>query len=508
MRAFLITLFIVSSLSAQAPPTFIDTNRTQKVKETFAVVDRIYKEYAEQRHMPGLVYGVVVDDQLVYSGNFGFTNVQKKIPANSQSLFRIASMSKSVTAVAILQLRDAGKLQLDDPVSKFILEMNSLRYLTTDAPAITIRHLLIHATGLPEDNPWGDRQLDNTDAELLQLIANGVSFSNVPEIAFEYSNLGFALLGRIVAVASGKSFDVYTRENIFMPLGMNNTIWEFSEGPAERLALGYDWIDDASVDVPLLHHGSYGSMGGLITSIEDFTTYVAMHMSAWPPRNDADHGPLKRSSLREMHQPWRFDRVLPRFKYPSGRDCPSATAYGYGLRWMEDCRGRVNIGHSGGLPGFGSNWTMFPEYGIAVMSFDNITYGGTSTINLAVLDTIITLAGLEPRKLPASDILKRRQQELANILPDWENAEQSGLFAENFFLDFRISDLKKRTKEIFETAGKIVGMKMIVPENQLRGTFVIEGEKMDIEVYFTLTPEKNPLIQFARVRSVRKEEMK
>jgi CubicO group peptidase (beta-lactamase class C family) len=243
-------------------------------------------------------------------------------------------------------------------------------------------------------------------------------------------------------------------------------------------------------------------MGGLITSIEDFKNYVALHLSAWPPRSDPDTGPLKRSSLREMHQPWRLASVMPDFEYPNGRACPSARAYGYGLRWQEDCDGRVMIGHTGGLPGFGSNWMMLPEYGLAVMSFDNRTYGGTSTLNTAVLDSIIVLAGLQPRQLPAPDILTVRRDQLVELWPDWEGAEASGIFADNFFMDFRLSDIVAATRELSEEAGEITGVGEVVPENQLRGTFMLYGENKNLQVFFTLSPELDPLIQHVNIKRV------
>lgn len=505
MRMVLLPLFFASSLVAQKPAVFTDSGRAEKVKGTGTVVEQMFKDYMDKQHMPGLVYGVVLDGKLLYAGGFGYANLEKQHKAEPTSVFRIASMSKSFTALSILQLRDAGKLSLDDPASKYLPEMRNMELLTTDAPEITIRHLLTHGSGLPEDNPWGDRQLSDTDQDLRKLMADGPSFSNVPGIAYEYSNVGFALLGQIVQVVSGQDYETYTTEHIFKPLGMNNTVWEYTKAPEEKLALGYNWVDDAYVNIPLLHHGSYGAMGGLITSIEDLSKYVAMHLAAWPPRSDDDLAPLQRSSLREMHHPWRIAEVNARFRYPSGRVCASATAYAYGLRWMEDCEGVVNVGHSGGLPGFGSNWTMMPQYGLGIMSFDNRTYGGTSTLNLGVLDSILAMTGLAKMKLPASDILKQRQAEIVKLLPGWVGAESSGLFAENFFLDYRIQDVERRSKEIFEEAGKIVNVKTIVPENQLRGTFVMEGEKKNIQVFFTLTPEKNPLIQQLRLRAVEKE---
>jgi hypothetical protein len=123
-------------------------------------------------------------------------------------------------------------------------------------------------------------------------------------------------------------------------------------------------------------------------------------------------------------------------------------------------------------------------------------------INNLVLDTLIKIAELKPRQIPPSSILEKRKNELVTLLPDWKNAEQSGIFAENFFPDYPIDSLKKQAKEIFAKAGKIISIKEMKPENQLRGTFVIEGEQSDIMIYFTLSPENPPLIQEYRIREL------
>jgi len=476
----------------------------QKIEAAFPVIDKVYQEHATQSHFPGFVYGIVVDGKLVHTGNMGYTDVSKKTVATKQSLFRIASMSKSFTAVAVLQLRDAGKLNLDDRADKYIPEMKKMKLLTADAPAITIRHLLTHAAGFPEDNPWGDRQLADTNDELLQLVQSPVSFSNAPGIAYEYSNLGITLLGYLIQKVSGKTYQQYINENIFKPLGMTHTKWEYTEIPADKLAHGYRWRDGKWIDEPLLHDGAYGAMGGLITSIEDFSKYMALHIAAWPPKDDTDNGPLKRSSIREMHRPWNISGFAPQHKYASGRPCGTVSAYCYGLNWTRDCENRVYVGHSGGLPGFGSNWRFLPEYGVGVVCFANLTYASTVPINLKVLDTLIVSAQLKPRQLPASAILKQRQKELTQLLPNWETAEKSGLFAENFFADYVLNDLKNESKTLFEKVGKIVSIKEIIPENQLRGSYTLEGEKANLKVSFTLTPENRPLIQEYHIGEVKK----
>src|SRR5204862_2973983 len=137
---------------------------------------------------------VVLDGKLIHTGAVGFANVEKKIPAAADSRFRIASMTKSFTALAILKLRDAGKLSLADPVEKFLPEFRNVAPLTADAPLITVRHLLTMTPGFPEDNPWGDRQLAVSIKDFSTFVSGGVSLSNAPGISFEYSNFAFALL--------------------------------------------------------------------------------------------------------------------------------------------------------------------------------------------------------------------------------------------------------------------------------------------------------------------------
>ena len=168
-------------------------------------------------------------------------------------------------------------------------------------------------------------------------------------------------------------------------------------------------------------------MGGMITSVESFSKYVALHQSAWPVRNDLESGPVKRSSIREMQQPWRFAALNTSYKYPSGRECAMASAYAYGLRWSKDCEGRETVGHTGGLPGFGSNWVILPEYGIGVILFANVTYAPTSLANTMVLDTVIRMAQLKPRQLPPSKILTQRRDELVKLMPDFANAIHSDI---------------------------------------------------------------------------------
>jgi len=474
---------------------FADIDRLKNLDQCWPVLDKMFTEYAEKNHLPGGIYGVVADGKLVHNFSYGYLDVIKKIPASSTSVFRIASMTKSFTAMAILKLRDEGKLRLDDPAYKYIPELKGQHYPTSDAADITIRNLLTHGAGFPEDNPWGDRQLANTDEELIDLVKKGIRFSNDPGQSFEYSNLGFTLLGYIIKKVSGMRYEDYISQNILKPLGMNHTYWEYSNVPENELAKGYKWTGDRWVEQMMLHDGAYGAMGGMMTTIEDFSKYVSLHLSAWPPRNEVEKGPVKRSSIREMQFPWNFSGISINYKNAAGQSCPISNAYGYGLGVSIFCDRKVAVGHSGGLPGFGSHWRIFPEYGIGIISFANRTYSPMGGFDGPAMDSILSITHLTPRQLPPSDILSQRKNEIVALLPGWVNAKSNPIFAMNFFMDNPLEIMKTQSVAAFEKAGKIIHVGDVVPENQMRGYFILEGEKANIRIFFTLTPEQDPKIQ-------------
>jgi len=483
----------VSYSTSYQAPVFKDDNRVEKIQSIAPELQKLMEQHIKDRNIPGVAYGIVVDNQLVLASSSGLINLESKTPATPQSAFRIASMTKSFTAMAIMKLRDEGKLRLNDPASTYIPEMASLEYLTADAPVIDIQNLLTMTTGFPEDNPWGDRQLDEPETMLLDLIKEGVFFSNAPSYAYEYSNTGYALLGSIIARVSGKSYQTYIQENIFQPLGMNDTYWEIDNVPKKQLAIGYRWEDEQWKLEPMLHDGSYGSMGGLITSIEDFSKYVSFHLSAWPPRSSEDNGPIKRSSLREMQTP-QFSRLYPNATNFDGETCAYMSGYGYGLGIAEYCNGLRRVSHGGALPGFGSNYVFFPEYGVGVMAFCNLTYTTPYPFN-KIGKLLFETLELTPRELPVSDILIERQKQVADLIQDWGSALESGILAENFYLDKSHEHRKLEISALLEKAGTVQSVGELEPYNQLRGSFDMETENGSLRVFFTLSPENTPKVQ-------------
>ncbi|HMS67120.1 MAG TPA: serine hydrolase domain-containing protein [Saprospiraceae bacterium] len=225
-------------------PVFTNDDRTEKIKSMETEIQEMIQAHAKSSNIPGIAYGIVVDGELIISSATGLMNLEKNKAATTKSSFRIASMTKSFTAMAIMKLRDEGKLSLSDPASKYLPEMAKLNYLTKDAPIIEIANLLTMTAGFPEDNPWGDRQLHQPDQMLTKLLKDGISFSNASSYQFEYSNTGYAILGHIVSKVSGMPFQKYIDTNILKPLGMNHTYWEYDVVPKSN----WYWVTDGKMN--------------------------------------------------------------------------------------------------------------------------------------------------------------------------------------------------------------------------------------------------------------------
>lgn len=479
--------------TAYQPFYFKDNDRLNNIRGLEPLIHKVFENLSANKKIPGIAYGIVVDDSLIIASSIGQININKKNSSTIESSFRIASMTKSFTAMSILKLRDEGKLSLDDPISTYIPEMSDLIYPTKDSRIIDIRNLLTMTAGLPEDNCWADRKLDETNEMLKTIVQQGLSFSTIPSTNYEYSNLSYALLGNIISSVSGIPYQDYIRNNILLPLGMNQTYWEFDSVPSNKLALGYRWEEGQYNLEPMLHDGSFGSIGGLITSIVDFSKYVSFQLSAWPARNDEETGPIRRSSLREM-QTSQFASLNANDKNFNGDLCATISGYGYGLGISKDCNGVTRVSHGGALPGFSSNYIFYPKYGIGIIAFGNLS--NSNPLPKDEIEKLLFEKGqIKPRKFPTPEILAHRQEQVLELIQTWDTHLEQQIVSENLYMDESREQRIEQIQKMFKKAGDIVEIKKIDAWNQLRGSFEIHAKNGIIEVYFALNPEKNPKVQ-------------
>jgi CubicO group peptidase (beta-lactamase class C family) len=477
------------------PARFTDPDRVQKIEAAFPQIDEIFRHYADEEKIPGMVWGIVIDQRLAHVAATGVQDRTSKVPASGTTVFRIASMTKSFTALAILKLRDAGKLSLEDPISKWLPEFARMRLPTRDTAPLRIRQLLSHSAGFPEDNPWGDQQLAASEADLTRWLLRGIPFSTAPETRYEYSNYAFGLLGRIVARASGVPYESYVEREILAKLHMPSSTFEFSRVPEDRRAVGYRLQPDGSyLDEPPLPQGAFSSAGGLLTTAVDLGNYIAFHLSGWPPRDEGESGPVRRSSVREMSHMWNSSNLSTRRS--DGRLDAIASGYGYGLRVSSDCRFEHIVGHGGGLPGFGSYMAWLPDYGIGIFAMASLTYSGPSKPISRAWDALRESGGLQQRELPASPMLVQFRDRILDLWMGWEDSKATSIAAMNLLLDVRPAQRRAEIEKIKEDVGQCTGPGPVMPENWLRGQFNLRCERGTVGVFFTLSPTEPPAIQY------------
>ena len=495
-----------STRSSIAPPArFADADRAARLRAAFPAVDSIMRAFAQRARVPGIAYGIVIDGQLAHIGTAGFRELSARAPMDTSSVFRIASMTKSFTAVAILQLRDAGRLSLDDPAERYVPELSSLRYPTTDAPKITIRHLLTHSEGFPEDNPWGDQQLAATDDEMAAMMRAGIPFSTVPGTAYEYSNYGFAILGRIVANVSGMPYSRYVRERVLQPLSMNVTTLEARSVPAHRLAHGYRLQDNQWLEEAQLPDGAFGAMGGMLTSIADLSRWVGFMLDAWPPRDGPETGPLSRASLREMQQIARFIGASAT-RDTAGVVSLTANGYGYGLRVQQTCLFPSSVSHTGGLPGFGSIMRWLPEYGVGIVAIGNLTYTGWTPITTQALEALARTGALHARAPQPAPVLVETREQVSRLVAGWNDALADTIAAMNLYLD-ESKDRRRAAiaRVVSEAGGECRNEGPFVVANALRGRWRMRCRTGDVMVAITLAPTEPARVQFLQVTPIARE---
>ena len=305
--------------------------------------------FVRENRLYGAAAGVVHGGELVWSGGAGTADLAAGRPSGPDVLHRIASITKTFTGTAILQLRDAGKLDLDDPVVKWVPELSDSATPET-VRGVTIRRLLSHESGLVSEPPGTDfmAALPSYQGVLARNLERvGEIFTAVPpNTQLKYSNLGYQLLGEIVSRISEIPYPRYVSERILAPLRLSSTAFgPLDPALAERCAVGYSgraFSDELSVapSMPLAW-----AEGGLWSSVTDLARWLSFQLEAHPADTGsevADSPVLSAATRREMHKP----------RYLSDEEWTSA----WGISWYSVRNDDVTwVQHSGGVPGFASN---------------------------------------------------------------------------------------------------------------------------------------------------------
>ena len=471
--------------------------------DVFAPVDDLFAELYAGGIAPGLSYAVIADGRLAHWGGLGGLTVAGPRPG-PDSVFRIASMTKSFTAAVLLALRDEGALGLDDPVARWVPELADLKPATADSPVLTVRDLLTMSAGLPTDDAWGDRQLPLSPAGFDSLLRAGFRFAWPPGTTFEYSNLGFAILGRVIAAAGGRDYRSAVERRVLDPLGLRATGFEAGAFPAADLAVGHRRLDDAWAPLPFAGHGEFAAMGGLFSTLRDLARWIGEFTDAVPPRDDpaGDHL-LSRATRREMQQVHRL--MAPAAADDPGDGSRGATAAGYGLGLFVELDERFGaiVGHPGGLPGFGSGMCWHPASGLGVVALANATYAAMHDAADRALR--IVLAARPPDAAVALwPETEAARAGVVRLLERWDADLAARLFAENVAMDESLERRRAQIAALSERLGPLrpdpsAPLEMSSPAAV---TWWMRGEHGRLKVQVELTPQQPPLIQTLELTAV------
>jgi CubicO group peptidase (beta-lactamase class C family) len=474
-------------------------------------IDRLFAARFADGHAPSSSYGVFTRDGLVRSGSTGEVGGQ---PPTADTIYRIASCTKSFTATALLGLRDEGALTLDQPITDFVPAFADVELPTNDSPVPTLRMLLTMSGGLPTDDPWGDRQESISDDDLDALLRRGLSFDSIPGTRLAYSNLGYALLGRAIGVAAGRPYRDVVTDRILRPLGLASTTFVEPAEAADRLAIGHRKLDGEWQPLPFSGPGGFSSIGGLFSTVTDLSRWARWLSSAFDGAAPGDAaagsqasspgdlpGILSRASRRELQQAYRTWTSVP----------VQPTGYGFGLVVEETLELGAIVAHSGGYPGFSAHMRWHPASGLGVVAFENATYAQVSVPTTTALNGLLREVGA----VPAARIWPETAAARPVVEAAIAGAEiPAGLLSENVEWDVPFTHRRASWAEAIGSIGSLVpapprdGSSLVVDaeageESSAPSHLVwrMPGSTGRLRVEIRLTPEKPPRIQTLSVRA-------
>jgi CubicO group peptidase (beta-lactamase class C family) len=480
---------------------------TATAPTTFAVVDTVFERYAATGAAPGVAYGVIAGDELVHTGSLGSIRADGTGVPTPDIRYRIASMTKSFTAAAILRLRDDGILTLDDEVVRWVPELGQSGAGATanDAP-ITIRSLLTMASGLPTDDPWGDRQLALDPDAFVRFLAAGPQRAWPVGAQFEYSNTGYAILGVVVGRASGEGYRRFVERTILEPLGLMRTGFDVDGVDPSEIAPGYVRRDGRWIEEPTDEDGAFAPMGGLFSTVRDLAAWVSTFLAGSPRSDGADDAiPIARSSLREMQVLQRA--IPPELRWTSVAEppIPFVSGYGLGLFVVLDAeRGRI-VTHSGGLPGYGSNMRWHPASGLGIVAVANGRYAQPALACRDALNALID-AGARPIRRPRPwPETEAARAAIDRLIDSWDDDLAERTFAMNVALDEPLERRRAEIARLRAVHGRLGPdeREPVTCETPAQLAWWLAGERGGrVQVEIQMSPERPSRVQSLDVTSV------
>jgi CubicO group peptidase (beta-lactamase class C family) len=390
----------------------------------------------------GFAFALVIDGEVVLLKAKGLADLESKRPATPDTIYRVASITKTFTATTLMALRDEKKLALGDPLAAHLPELD-VGYPHRDDAPIRIEHVLTHSAGLVRSGPYADLTRPSTEADLID--AMKLPLTSDPGLGHRYSNFGFGLLGLLIGRAVGVPYRDVVRTKLLEPLGMASSGYDVARLPADRLATGYRLDNGALSPSPVTANGAGEAAGGLFSTVRDLAAFLRLHLAAWPPRDDPDEGVVRRATLREMHvSRLAFALASADRTTTSGTSRAYARSVGLAFEIAKGCYFDRLVGHDGDIDGFHARLRFDVDRGIGFVLLGNADAGDISGVVERILDTIATEDLLAPRRRdPAPDLVQRATDaiKLLNARSSWTPDDHARTFSDGLRAQLPLADV-------------------------------------------------------------------
>ncbi len=357
MRRVLLAVVAIALLPGAGPAQSLEEH--PRVAEALGLVEAWVSAKRDYDRLPGASVAVVHDQDVLWSGGFGFAHMDSERPADAKTLYSVCSISKLFTAVGVLQLRDAGELRLDDPVAEH-LDWFEIGETYEGSGPVRVENVLTHSSGLPRESDYPywtgpDHPFPTREAIVERVSQQDMLYPS--DTYYQYSNLGLTLAGEVVTAASGVEFHEYVRTHILDPLGMEDT---YSEHPdalrGAQFATGYSGIrrDGSRDPVPPYSVRGISPAAGFVSNVLDMSAFASWQFRALEHESDPVLAP---NTLREMQ---RVHWVNPDWEVTRG--------LGFSV-WRDE--EKTFVGHGGYCPGYQSHFLMQTDERIATVFMTN-----------------------------------------------------------------------------------------------------------------------------------------
>ena len=332
-------------------------------------IERLTETKVAKYKLPGMALGIIRNQELAWFGGFGAVDLDSGKKPNENTIARIASVTKTFTTTAVMQLRDEGRLNLEDPLAQHIPEFASARAIRGDVEGVTLRRLLTHRSGLVTESPthgWNDLDFPSCEAMLAKLPETGIVISQ--DSAFKYSNLAFGLLGEVVHRLTGMPYTEYVHTNIIEPLSLTSTVFDLTDELRPHFFVGYNPTpyQDHPGRAPYAHLNGISAAGQLHSTVSDLAKWISFQFQT-DGENRGGAQVLKGKTLVEIQQPQYVE---------------SDWSAGQCLGWRATrISNHIYHNHGGGIHGFGTQvWFNVPsKTGVVVLINMWPPHGGLET---------------------------------------------------------------------------------------------------------------------------------